>query len=29
MVNGFDKQGLDGLKDHPRSGRPPMISEKR
>ena len=25
----FDKRGLEGLKDLPRSGRPPMISEKR
>ena len=24
----FDKHGLDGLKDRPRSGRPPLISEK-
>ncbi len=24
----FDRQGLEGLKDHPRSGRPPKISEK-
>ncbi|HEY6535591.1 MAG TPA: helix-turn-helix domain-containing protein [Candidatus Nitrosocosmicus sp.] len=26
----FDKHGLEGLKDHPRSGsRPPLISQKR
>jgi transposase len=26
----FDKHGLDGLKDHPRSGgRPPLISQKK
>ena len=25
----FDKHGLDGLKDQPRSGRPPFISEKK
>lgn len=24
----FDKQGLEGLKDHPRNGRPPKVSEK-
>lgn len=27
-LNRFDKHGLDGLKDQPRSGRPPLISEK-
>lgn len=25
----FDKHGLDGLKDHSRSGRPPLIPEKK
>ena len=25
----FDKHGLDGLKDQPRSGRPPLILEKK
>ena len=25
----FDKHGLDGLKDQSRSGRPPLISEKK
>jgi putative transposase len=25
----FDEEGLEGLKDHPRSGRPPRISEKK
>jgi putative transposase len=25
----FDKHGLEGLKDHPRSGRPPLISQKK
>lgn len=25
----FDKQGLEGLNDHPRSGRPPKTSEKK
>lgn len=25
----FDKQGLEGLKDLPRSGRPPKVSEKK
>ena len=25
----FDKHGLEGLKDQPRSDRPPKISEKR
>ena len=25
----FDKHGLDGLKDHPRSGRPPLIPQKK
>ena len=24
----FNKHGLEGLKDHPRSGRPPLIPEK-
>ncbi len=24
----FDKHGLEGLKDHPRSGRPPLIPKK-
>ena len=28
-LNRFDKHGLDGLKDQPRSGRPPFISEKK
>ena len=28
-LNRFDKHGLDGLKDKPRSGRPPLISEKK
>jgi len=28
-LNRFDKHGLDGLKDQPRSGRPPLISEKK
>ena len=28
-LNRFDKMGMDGLKDQPRSGRPPFISEKR
>lgn len=28
-LNRFDKYGLDGLKDQPRSGRPPFIPEKR
>jgi len=28
-LNRFDKHGLDGLKDQPRSGRPPFIPEKR
>lgn len=28
-LNRFDKLGLEGLKDQPRSGRPPMISEKK
>ena len=27
-LNRFDKLGLEGLKDQPRSGRPPFISEK-
>jgi putative transposase len=25
----FDKNGIEGLKDQPRSGRPPLISEKK
>ena len=25
----FDKEGLEGLKDQPRSGRPSKISEKK
>ena len=25
----FDEHGLEGLKDHSRSGRPPFISKKR
>lgn len=25
----FDKHGLEGLKDQPRSGRPPLISQKK
>jgi transposase len=25
----FDKLGIEGLKDQPRSGRPPLISEKK
>jgi len=29
LLNRFDKHGLDGLKDQPRSGRPPLISEKK
>lgn len=28
-LNRFDRHGLDGLKDQPRSGRPPFIPEKR
>ncbi|MER5175707.1 MAG: helix-turn-helix domain-containing protein [Candidatus Nitrosocosmicus sp.] len=28
-LNRFDKGGLEGLKDQPRSGRPPLISEKK
>ncbi len=28
-LNRFDKQGIEGLKDQPRSGRPPFISEKK
>ena len=28
-LNRFDKHGLDGLKDQPRSGRPPLISGKK
>lgn len=28
-LNRFDKQGLEGLKDQPRSGRPPLIPEKK
>ena len=28
-LNRFDKHGLDGLKDQPRSGRPPFTSEKK
>ena len=28
-LNRFDKHGLEGLKDQPRSGRPPFISEKK
>ena len=27
-LNRFDKHGLERLKDHPRSGRPPLIPEK-
>ena len=25
----FDKHGLEGLKDQPRSGRPPLIPQKK
>ena len=25
----FDEHGLDGLKNHSRSGRPPLISQKK
>ena len=28
-LNRFDKHGLDGLRDQPRSGRPPFISGKK
>lgn len=28
-LNRFDKLGLEGLKDQPRSGRPPLIPEKK
>lgn len=28
-LNRFDRHGLDGLKDQPRSGRPPLMSEKK
>jgi transposase len=28
-LRGFNEHGLEGLKDHQRSGRPPKISEKR
>lgn len=28
-LNRFDKHGLDGLNDKPRSGRPPLIPEKK
>ena len=28
-LNRFDKHGLDGLRDQPRSGRPPFIPEKK
>ena len=28
-LNRFDKHGLEGLKDHLRSGRPPLISQKK
>ena len=28
-LNRFDKHGIEGLKDQPRSGRPPLIPEKK
>ncbi|HEY6537390.1 MAG TPA: leucine zipper domain-containing protein [Candidatus Nitrosocosmicus sp.] len=28
-LNRFDTHGLDGLKDHPRSGRPPLIPQRK